>query len=424
MFAPGVPQVMDEFKSSNLELASFIVSVYILGYACGPLFIAPLSEMYGRLPIYHVNNCLFIVFNIACAESTSLSMLIVFRFLAGTVGSTPLAIGSGTIADLFKQEERGKVMAIWALGPLFGPVIGPVAGGYLSNAKGWRWDFWILTMAGGLVFAISLLVARETYAPVLLSRRVARLRKETGNPNLRAAGAHASLSPRQLFWLSIVRPAKMLIFLPIVLGLSLFIAVAYGYLYLLFTTMTEVFEGQYGFSAGNVGLTYLGIGVGSLLGLGFCGFISDRLLKSLAKKNGGEMKPEYRLPPLIIGGFLLPMGLFWYGWTADKKVHWILPILGTMWVGIGLMTLFMPIGTYLVDAYPVYAASAMAGNTVLRSLGGALLPLCGRQMYQTLGLGWGNSLLGFIALGMTPMIWVFMKYGERIRKSPRFQLEL
>jgi MFS family permease len=126
MFAPGVPEVMEEFQSTNLEIASFVVSVYLLGYTFGPLLIAPLSEMYGRLPIYHTCNVLYIIFNVACALAPSLNSLIVFRFFAGTAGSAPLTIGAGTIADMTSQERRGSAMAIWALGPLLGPVIGPV----------------------------------------------------------------------------------------------------------------------------------------------------------------------------------------------------------------------------------------------------------------------------------------------------------
>src|SRR5271170_1457822 len=146
MFAPAVPETMLEFKSTNVDLASFVVSVYILGYAFGPLIIAPMSELYGRLPVYHVNTVMFIIFTIGCAKSTGLSMLIVFRFLAGVASSCPLTVSSGTIADCFKQEDRGKAMSLWTLPVLLGPTLGPVVGGYLSEAKGWRWDFWFLVI--------------------------------------------------------------------------------------------------------------------------------------------------------------------------------------------------------------------------------------------------------------------------------------
>ncbi len=142
MFAPGIPQLMAEFKSNNIELAAFVVSVYVLGFATGPLVLAPLSEMYGRVPIYHATNILFIVFTVACAVSSNLNMLIGFRFLEGCMGSAVLTNGGGTIADLIRQEHRGAAMSVFVVGPLLGPVIGPVAGGFLAQAKGWRWVFW------------------------------------------------------------------------------------------------------------------------------------------------------------------------------------------------------------------------------------------------------------------------------------------
>lgn len=146
MFAPGVPEVMTEFRSTDIQLASFVVSVYILGYAFGPFLVAPLSELYGRLPVYHVCNVGFVVLTIACAVSSNLNMLIGFRFLEGVFGSAPLTLGGGTIADMIIQEKRGGMMALWAMGPLLGPVVGPIAGGFLSQAKGWRWVFWLIAI--------------------------------------------------------------------------------------------------------------------------------------------------------------------------------------------------------------------------------------------------------------------------------------
>ncbi|KAL8833998.1 MAG: hypothetical protein Q9170_003972 [Blastenia crenularia] len=388
MFAPGVPQVMLEFDSNNIELASFVVSVYILGYAFGPMAIAPMSELYGRMPVYHVCNTLFVVLTIACAVSSNLNMLIAFRFFEGLFGSSPLTLGGGTIADMIVQEKRGGMMAIFAMGPLLGP-------------------------AGAITLSAFVLL-RETYAPVLLERKAKQLRAETNNPEMKSKFS-ADLSPRDYFKRAIVRPFKLLLFSPIVLALSTFMAVVYGYLYLLFTTITEVFETTYHFSSGSVGLAFLGIGVGSLLGLLVFGIASDRIVKMKSKK--GEMKPEYRLPPMIPGAVIIPIG-------SEKHVHWIVPIIGTGFVGLGLLATFLCITTYLIDAFTLHAASATAASTILRSLLGALLPLAGRSMYQTLGLGWGNSLLAFIAVAMVPIPIIFYRYGERIRTHPRFQVDL
>jgi len=146
MFAPGIPKIMVEFNEFSSTTATFLLSVYILGFAFGPLFVAPLSETYGRSPCYHTGNVLFTVFSVGAALSNSMGMLMAFRFLMGLAGSVPITIGSGSIADVMPVEKRGRAMAAWAMGPLLGPCIGPVAGGYLIAAAGWRWVYWLITI--------------------------------------------------------------------------------------------------------------------------------------------------------------------------------------------------------------------------------------------------------------------------------------
>lgn len=271
---------------------------------------------------------------------------------------------------------------------------------------------------------------RETYAPIILTKKTKRLRKETGNQALRSR-LDTGLSPKDFFIRSIMRPAKMLVFSPIVMITSIYVGLVYGYLYLLFTTFTTVFEGNYGFSTSSVGLSFVGIGVGSVIGVVIFGVMSDRNIKKqtaeadanaeAAGEASAGMKPEYRLPMMIPGSALIPIGLFIYGWTAHFKVHWIVPILSTVLIGIGNLAVFMCTSTYLVDAFTVYAASALAANAVIRSVMGALLPLAGQKMYNTLGLGWGNSLLGFVAVVFFPISWALCKWGEVLRK--RFELK-
>lgn len=155
---------------------------------------------------------------------------------------------------------------------------------------------------------------------------------------------------------------------------------------------------------------------------------------------------------MIFLGPLIPAGLFWYGWSAQAHTHWIVPIIGTSFVGFGILGIFvcvcrfslsslslisvllfafqwanpnkLPAQTYLVDAYTRYAASAIAANTLLRSILGSMVPLFGYKMYESLGLGWGNSLLGFIAIAFLPLPVLFYKFGERIRMRTTVKLWL
>ena len=218
---------------------------------------------------------------------------------------------------------------------------------------------------------------------------------------------------------------KLMFLSPICALMSVYLALVYGIMYLLFTTFTFVFEEHYGFSQSIVGLVYIGLGIGMLLGLVILGAMSDRIMKMLANKHSnGVLKPEYRLPMLMYSGPFIPAGLFLYGWAAQNNVQWAVPLLGTLFIGIGLIGAFMCINTYLVDAYTRYAASAMAANTILRSILGAVFPLFGLQMYDALGLGWGNSLLAFIALALCPIPFGFYYFGEKVRTHPRFQVKL
>lgn len=122
MFAPGAGQLAAEFNVTDPTVAAFTVSIYVLGFAVGPIFLAPLSELYGRLVIYHACNMVYTGFTIGCAFSTNVAMFLVFRFLCGMAASGPMSIGGGTVADITPQEERGKSIALFGVGPLLGPV--------------------------------------------------------------------------------------------------------------------------------------------------------------------------------------------------------------------------------------------------------------------------------------------------------------
>ncbi|CAI7591056.1 unnamed protein product [Penicillium palitans] len=409
---------MEEFQQpQNDELSAFVVSIYLLGYAFGPMILAPLSELYGRNIVYHICNILYLLMTIACALAPNLPGFMVCRLLAGTAGSAPLSIGAGSLADIIPSKNRGLAMGAWVLGPVLGPVIAPIetAGGYLVESRGWRWTFWVLAMLAGAFSILAVICLRETHPYTLLRRKTKALQRQTGNRNLRSA-LEAGQPASSLFMFSILRPTKMLFFSPIVSLFALYIAVIYGYLYLLFTTFPSVFLDVYHFSSGNVGLTYLGIGVGSIVGMVFQSLTSDAVFQWLKDRHGFS-KPEYRLPPLFLSCWMIPISLFWYGWTANRDVLWISPIVATSLMGFGMVNAFTAVSTYLVDAYTEYAASAIAATTVLRSIIGAVLPLAGGPMYKTLVLGWGNSVLAFIALAMCPLPFLLYRFGERIRKK-------
>lgn len=265
----------------------------------------------------------------------------------------------------------------------------------------------------GVVTIASFILMRETNAVMILAAKTARLRKLTGNPNLRAINDR-KLSVRHLVAHSLLRPPKMLIMSPIVLGLGLYLALIFGVAMLLFATFPIVYEETYHWSVGVSGLAYIGVGVGSAIGLILFAKLSDPLLRSGVTRAG----PERRLLLMMYACPLVPIGLIWYGWATDQKVHWVVPIIGTAVAGIGVVVITSSAQTYVVDMFgPQGAASALAAITLLRNMAGAFLSLAAPSLYGNLGLGWGNNVLGFLTLAFVPMPFVFYWRGAWLRNK-------
>ena len=259
MCAPAAPQILADFAIPNSYFYStLLVSIWELGQMVGPTVIAPLSELYGKVRVYNTANVCFIICSLGSALSVNASMLTAFRFLNGmTVAS--ISLNSSIVGDLFVKEERGRAIAIMALSPKIGPIAGPIIGGYLSDAKGWRWTFWLITILAGAFSTLFLLTYRETYKVKILADKAKRLRRETGNPHLKSRYA-SDLTRAQRVQNAVVRPFRMLCYSPTIFLLSLYRAIIYGYTYLILTTLTPVFEMNYGFSASSAGLTFIGLG--------------------------------------------------------------------------------------------------------------------------------------------------------------------
>lgn len=256
---------------------------------------------------------------------------------------------------------------------------------------------------------------RETNAALILARKAKRLRKETGNPDLHAARV-AEVPVKQLFKRAMIRPMRMLLFSPIVFLIGVYMALVFGISYLLFATFPSVFTETYGWSVGVSGLAYLGLGIGCTIGLILFSKLSD-------KQQTREGGPERRLILMIWVGPCVPVGIFWYGWTTRYNVQWIAPIIGTSFIGVGSMVITAAAQLYMMDTFgPQGAASALAATTLVRNGSGAFLPLAAIPLYKRFGLGWGNSVLGFIILAFTPVPILFFKYGRWLRE--KFPLKL
>ncbi|KAJ4328670.1 hypothetical protein N0V84_000861 [Fusarium piperis] len=418
-YTGGIREIIAEFEISQ-EVATLGVSLFVLGFAIGPLLWAPLSEMFGRQVLFIGTYAALTAFNAGCAGAKNSWSLLILRFLAGSFGSSPLTNAGGAIADMFPASQRGLAMAIFAAAPSLGPVFGPIIGGFLGMKAGWRWVMGFLAAFSGALWILGSILVPETYAPVLLQRRAAKLSKMTGKVYVsKIDHDRGKVTLAESFKTALSRPWVLLFKEPIVLLLSIYMAIIYGTLYMLFAAFPIVYQQNRGWNQGVGGLAFLGIMVGMLFAIAYTIPDNKRYMKT-EEKHGGFAPPEARLPPCLVGCIAFPIGLFWFAWTNDKHVHWMASIAAGVPFGFGMVIVFLSVMNYLIDAYTIFAASVLAANSVLRSLFGAAFPLFTSYMYKDLGIHWASSIPAFLALACVPFPFLFYKYGASIREKCKF----
>ncbi|KAJ9663332.1 hypothetical protein H2198_000849 [Neophaeococcomyces mojaviensis] len=415
-FSGTIRELVAEFHASTTLLTAGI-SLFVLGFALGPLLWAPLSEIYGRQYIYFITFGFFTIFCAGTTARNGVATLLVLRFFAGSFGSSPFTNAGGVIADIFAAHERGAAMGIFSLAPSMGPCLGPLVGGFLGEGAGWRWVMGLMTIIAGTVWVIGALLVPETYAPVLLRKRAQALSERSGKLyKTRVDIEKGDVSPAKALSTALIRPWLLLFMEPIVLILSIYMSIVYGTLYLLFGAFPIVFQIERGWSEGVGGLAFLGVAVGMVAAIAIGPLLNKPYMK-VVNANGGFAPPEARLPGCMIGAIAIPIGMFWFAWTSYPSIHYMSPIAAGVPFGFGLTLIFLGIVVYLIDAYTIFAASVLAANTVLRSLFGAAFPLFTRDMYNNLGTQWASSVPGFLALAMVPAPFVLYKYGAWIRSK-------
>ncbi|KAI1205012.1 MFS general substrate transporter [Annulohypoxylon truncatum] len=418
-YSGGVAEIIAAFRISS-EVAILGVSLFVVGFAVGPLLWAPLSELFGRQVLFFVTYGALTAFNAGCAGARNVETLLVLRFFAGAFGSSPLTNAGGVIADMFPASERGQAMAVFAAAPFLGPVLGPIIGGFLGIGAGWRWVMGFLAAFSGALWIAGAFLVPETYAPVLLRRRAAKLSQMTGKHYLSIIDRdQGRVSLSDSFKVALSRPWILLFREPIVFLMSLYMAIIYGTLYMLFAAFPIVYQQNRGWSAGIGGLAFLGILVGMIFAIAYT-FPDNKRYIRVQEAHGGFAPPEARLVPTLVASAFLPIGLFWFAWTNSPSIHWMASIAAGVPFGFGMVLVFLSVMNYLIDSYTIFAASVLAANSVLRSLFGAAFPLFTSYMYANLGIHWASSIPAFLALACVPFPFLFYKFGPAIRKNCKY----
>ncbi|KZP20080.1 MFS polyamine transporter [Athelia psychrophila] len=423
--APAAGQVAEELGITSAVAESLVFSVFILGFAIGPLFLGPLSELYGRTVVLQAANMFFLVWNLACGFAQNQNQLIAFRLLAGIGGSAPLAVGGAVLGDMFAAKDRGKAVAIYSLAPLLGPAIGPIAGAWIAEKSTWRWAFRSTTIADAFIQIAGLYFLRETYAPVLLARKAEKMSKtadaEKANIQpLRTVYQTVDVSWKERVSNAVFRPFIMFWQEPILQVFGVYLAFLYGMVYLVIGSLTDIYLNAYHESIGISGLHYISLGIGFWVASQVNARALDKVYVYLRDRNSGVGIPEYRLPPMIPGTLFLPIGLLLFGWGATCDLPWIVLDIGLVFIGAGIILPIQCVQSYLIDTFGMWSASALAAVSCFRSLAGFGFPLFAPAMYNSLGYGKADTILAALAIAIgCPAPWIFWYYGEQIRGTSK-----
>ena len=334
------------------EVGLLGLALYVLGFATGPILWAPLSELRGRrLPLV-LSMFGFSIFQIAVAVAKDLQTVLICRFWGGLFGAGPLAIVAAVFSDMFDNRTRGLAITIFSMTVFSGPLLAPFIGGFITESHlGWRWTEYLTAIMGFVAFGLDLFFLEETYPPVILVSKAAELRRRTKNWGIHAKQEEIEVDFRELVTKNFSRPLRLLFTEPIVFLLSIYMAFIYGLLYLFLTAYPIAFQQIRGWSAGVGGLPFFGMILGQAMA-GISILLTQPSYQRKLVANNNIPIPEWRLPPVIVGGAAFAAGLFWFGWTAYKPtIHWIAPTLSGILTGFGLLSIFLQSLNYIVDAY-------------------------------------------------------------------------
>lgn len=414
-----------------------------LGFAIAPMILAPFSEINGRRPVFVFSGIAFVIFQLLCGVTRTFYGMLICRFMAGVTSSVFSTMVGGVIADIYHTKDRNIPMTLFTGGALFGTGLGPMIPSFIAYRTTWRWIFYSHTIVVAVLMVFIVFFFKETRGSVLLSRKAKTLnawyqaREDAGyyNMNVAVEGKEGVTRPQRIRWkvksdeergslvemirVSLYRPFHLLFTEPVVFFFSLWISFSWAVLYCTFSAVPYIFTTVYNFDVEQSGSVFAAISIAAIIST----FLSIYQEKVAIKFGMLGTSPEARLYFTCVESALLPIGLFWLGWTSSSSVPWIVPTLAVGCATMGIFSIYLSVFNYLADTYHRYASSAIAAQSFCRNMLGGCFPLFTRQMFEKMTIGGASSLLGGIGTLLTLVPWVLMLYGPKIRARSRFASE-
>ncbi|KAJ5905700.1 uncharacterized protein N7473_002616 [Penicillium subrubescens] len=441
--SPASEELCKEWGISSV-VYNLSITVFCIGFALAPMILAPFSEINGRRPIFVASGILFVAMLIACGGTHSFAGLLIARFFQGVGGSTFSTMVGGVISDIYHAHDRNTPMALFSGSALFGTGLAPMLAGAIVTHTTWRWIYYSHAIVSAVFVIIIFVFFKETRGSVLLSRKAQKVNsyyeklEEAGHYGVIMSSEDASDEKcvRRIRWkvksdeqraslakmiqISLYRPFHMLVTEPVVFFFSLWVSFSWATLYLQFSSVPLVFRTNHGFNVEQTGAVFTAMCVGVIL----ITIISISQEKIAARFGWSNSSAEGRLYFVCVESILLPIGLFWFGWTSFPSVPWIVPAMAVGCATMGIFSIYLATFNYLADTYHRYASSAIAAQSCCRNLLGGVFPLVTTAMFTNLGYPGASSLLGGLGTLLTLVPWVLAFYGPKIRARSKMASEL
>ncbi|KAI4097563.1 MAG: hypothetical protein LQ344_000296 [Seirophora lacunosa] len=441
-YSPATEQMMNAWNVS--QTAIYVgITTFTTGFAIAPMILAPFSELNGRKPVFIATGALFVICQLCCALTRSYAGMLAARFFAGVGGSTFSTMVGGVVSDIYQEQDRNKPMALFAGAALFGTGLGPLCSGFIAQRLLWRWVFYVQVMTSGFLIVLVAAFFKETRGSVLLSKRARLLndwyearerdglvgfemstesgpQKESQRIRWKVKADEERETLMKMIGISVYRPFHLLTTEPVVFFFSLWVAFSWAVLYLMFSSIPLVFGTNHQFNIEQNGAVFASMCVGALLST----VLSIYQEKVAIRYGKLSSTPEGRLYFSCIESALMPIGLFWFGWSSFPQTHWAVPAVAVGCATMGIFSIYLSVFLYLADTYHRYASSALAAQSFCRNMLGGVFPLIANQMFRAMTYQGASSFLGGIGAVLTVVPWVLVFYGPKIRARSKFASEI
>ncbi|OJI83251.1 hypothetical protein ASPTUDRAFT_191704 [Aspergillus tubingensis CBS 134.48] len=412
-----VSDAFNEHYGVGAIAGSMTTGMYLIGVGFGSLFVGPISETFGRNFVYFTNLAVFMLFVMGKALAPNYGAAIVFRFLTGFFGAAPMTVAGGTVGDLWNPLELTFSLPFVTLASYSGPILGPIIGAYIPGST-FKWVDWISLIIAGAVFIFVAIFQPETYGPLLLQWRAKHLRDQTGDSRYQVDEYASASSLGRRLLVNVYRPFQMTYTEPIILVFSFYLVLLYIVLFTFLNGFPFIFTNTYGISTSLTYVIFVSMLAGDAVALVLIPILYRWTKQAAAKAaaEGKALQAEVSLYWAMVGGsILMPISLFWMGWTCYPGVSIWSPIISTFVFGYSLVTIFTATYLYICFVYTTYAGSALAFVSFSRYvISGALLP-ASVPMYQHMTPHWVLTMVGILATIMAPVPFLLYRYGHRIR---------